>query len=83
MLEPEEKAYCRALLALKRKDYRSAVDHFRQAAPRFRQDREFVLLRETTRLLLAVKEERKRISTRQDAVTKETFSHGQEDLVRG
>jgi hypothetical protein len=55
MLSQAEKAYCRALLALKRKDYTAASDHFREAAPHFGNDREFDLLRETTELLLAVK----------------------------
>ncbi len=56
MLRPEEKAYCQALLALKRKDYVGAMRYFDQAAPGFADSKEFNLYRETTRLLLVVKD---------------------------
>ena len=55
MLNPGEKAYCRALLALKNKDYRLAADEFEKAAPHFKHDREFNLIMETNRVLVAVK----------------------------
>ncbi|MEA2030301.1 MAG: hypothetical protein U9N55_01730 [candidate division Zixibacteria bacterium] len=57
MLNPSEKAYCLALLALKHKDYRIASDHFNKAASGFKADKEFNLYRKTTQLLLAVKQE--------------------------
>ncbi|MEW5994252.1 MAG: hypothetical protein AB1744_07640 [Candidatus Zixiibacteriota bacterium] len=57
MLKPEEKAYCEALVALKRKKYEVAAEQFHKAAPLFEENREFNLLRETTGLLLAVREE--------------------------
>ena len=57
MLKSAEKAYCLALQALKRREYRTAVDHFDQAAPGFENNSEFDLLREATRLLVAVQKE--------------------------
>lgn len=57
MLKAAEKAYCLALEALKRRDYRQADQLFEQAAGFFADNQEFRLLRETTRLLVAVKEE--------------------------
>lgn len=57
MLSSAEKAYCLALTALKEKDYRAAIVQFDRAAEEFGTDKEFTLLRESTRLLVAVKEE--------------------------
>lgn len=57
MLSPAEKAYCQALLALKRKEYQEALAEFVKAADAFKASTEFNLLWETTRLLVAVKEE--------------------------
>ncbi len=57
MLNPAEKAYLHALQLLKRRDYRRAVEYFDQAAPFFSENKEFSLLRETTTLLVAVREE--------------------------
>ena len=56
MLEPSEKAYCLALDALARKQYREAKRYFDAAAPQFVDNREFGLLRQSTRLLCEVKE---------------------------
>ncbi len=57
MLNPAEKAYLEALQSLKRSEYRRAAHYFDQAAPFFAENQEFILLRETTSLLVAVKEE--------------------------
>ena len=57
MLKAAEKAYCLALEALKRRDYRQADQMLQQASGFFADNEEFRLLRETTRLLVAVKEE--------------------------
>ena len=61
MLDQEEKAYCLALLALKDKDYPAASGHFNGVASHFKDNWEFNLLSQTTELLLAVKEERKKL----------------------
>jgi hypothetical protein len=55
MLSPGEKAYSRALIALKEKRYEDAVVEFEKAAPEFGSHKEFNLFRETTRLLLSVR----------------------------
>jgi len=77
MLESSEKAYCLALDALKQKDYIAAAGHFDRAAPHFRNDKEFCLFRESTRLLVDV---RKRLSTLENADNRieieEIFSNG-------
>lgn len=78
MLQAAEKAYCEALLALKRKDYRAAGEFFEQAAPDFAQDKEFCLLRETTRLLLVVKQKLGKYENEDTIVIEEAFSNGQE-----
>ncbi len=61
MLNAGEKAFCQALVALKARDYQRATDYFDQAAPFFPGNQEFVLLKETTALLCAVKEELRQI----------------------
>jgi hypothetical protein len=76
MLNASEKAYCEALQALKRKDYQAATSHFDAAADYFKNNREFTLLRETTRLLLAVRRERQRWESADRIEIEEVFSHG-------
>ena len=63
MLNPAEKAYFHALQSLKRHDYAQAAHYFNQAAPFFAENQEFILLRETTTLLVAVKEELQELET--------------------
>lgn len=57
MLSDAEKAYYDGLVALEHKDYRSAADLFEKAAVQFAANPEFVLVWESIRLLLRVKEE--------------------------
>jgi hypothetical protein len=83
MLKPEEKAYCRALLALKQRDYRAALGFFDQAAPGFADNREFQLYRETTRLLLTVKHKLAELKNEDTVNIKEAVSHGQKTELRG
>jgi len=73
MLSAPEKAYCLALKALKDKDYRTALGQFDRAADGFVDDKEFVLLRESTRLLVSVQEELagSKTVTTDEPVTKE------------
>jgi|WetSurMetagenome_2_1015567.scaffolds.fasta_scaffold1547202_2 hypothetical protein len=84
MLTSAEKAYCLALLALKHKEFRKAVDLFEEAAPGFENNQEFNLLWETTRLLVAVRDE---LKTREGGIEEriqieEVYSYGQEDELR-
>lgn len=76
MLNPSEKAYCQALLALKKKDYRAAQVMFDKAAADFRNNREFNILRETTALLIEVKKEIGSSPDSDRLEIKETFSNG-------
>ena len=76
MLNPSEKAYCQALLALRRKEYQHAAEQFETAVPFFRKDEEFNLLRETTRLLLTVKEELARLEKQNELQIEEVFTDG-------
>ena len=76
MLSPSEKAYCRALLALKDKDYQSAQVMFDEAAPDFGDNREFNLMREVTALLIEVKKEIGGLPDSDRLEIKEVFSNG-------
>ncbi len=76
MLSPSEKAYCRALLALKDKDYLSARTLFDEAAPGFKDSREFNLMREATALLIEVKKEIGGLPDSDRLEIKEVFSNG-------
>lgn len=80
MLEPSEKAYFRALRALEEKQYRQAAGYFDQAAEFFDGNQEFNLLRETTRLLVELKQALA-VAEKTDEDTliiEETFTDGQE-----
>lgn len=77
MLNPSEKAYCQALLALRRKDWRRAHEHFETAAPEIRNNPEFTLLKESTALLLAVQDEIARLEqSGEELQVEEVFSNG-------
>jgi len=80
MLEPSEKAYFRALRALEKKQYQQAAGYFDQAAEFFDGNQEFNLLRETTRLLVELKQALA-VAEKTDEDTliiEETFTDGQE-----
>ena len=78
MLNASEKAYCLALQALSHKKYRQAADHFDKAAPFFSDNKEFVLMNETTHLLLAVKKELATLENEDNVlVIEEVFTDGQ------
>lgn len=57
MVFDSDEAYYKALLALKSRDYRKAAGYLKSAENQFADSLEFRILLETTRLLLAVKEE--------------------------
>lgn len=71
-----EKAFIQALLALKRKEYGSASEYFDKAAPYFKGNKEFRLLRETNRLLLVIKKELKNPGVENRIDIEEMFSNG-------
>lgn len=84
MLDLSEKAYVMALRSLKQRDYGTAVTYFDQAAGRFANDKEFSLLRETTRVLVAVKNELADVRAKNDneSIIEEVFD-GQETDFSG
>ena len=82
MLNQAEKEYCRALLSLKDKDYAAASDHFHRAAQQFATDREFSLLKETTDLLLVVRQQRVQLDAEDKIEVEEVIPYGQEDELR-
>ena len=80
MLEPSEKAYYRALRALENKQYQQAVGYFDQAAGSFEGNQEFDLLRETTGLMVELKQA---LATAENVdedalIIEEMFTDGQE-----
>lgn len=84
MLNPSEKAYCLALQALKQRRYTEAVAYFERAAGYFENNREFSLLRETTRLLVALKRELATLENDEETlIIEETFSDGQKTNLPG
>ncbi len=76
MLNSGERDYYAALLALKRKDYSSASEHFKKAAPFFEHDKEFRLYSESTFLMLAVKQELARRRQEDSLEIEEVFTNG-------
>jgi hypothetical protein len=83
MLEPTEKAYYRALRALENKQYQQAVGYFDQAAGLFEGNQEFDLLRETTGLMVELKQalataEKTDKADEETLIIEETFTDGQE-----
>lgn len=83
MLEPHEKAYLKALQALRDKQYHQAAGFFDQAAEFFADNQEFCLLRETTRLLLEVKKEIAAAEGYENdaLMIEEVFTDGQETIL--
>lgn len=80
-LSAHEKAYCLALAALSQRKYRQAVDHFDKAAPFFAGNKEFILLSESTHLLVAVKKELTELENKKNAmVITEVFTDGQKTI---
>lgn len=76
MLNDSEKTYFQALLALKRKDYRSAAEWFERARPFYKDNKEFQLLAETNRLLLAVKKRLNRPEPETSLEIEEMYTDG-------
>ena len=74
MLHPAEKAYCLALLALRKKDLRTAAAQFERAGDYFSSDKEFNILKETTSLSLAIKAEIGRYEHEEEFVTEEILN---------
>ncbi len=76
MLSDGEKAYCAALMALKQKDFKTASEHFEQAAPYFKNNKEFKLYYETTQLLVEVKQALGNLEVDDKIEIEEIFTNG-------
>jgi hypothetical protein len=63
-------------MAVRQKEYLRASEQFDRAAAYFRQDEEFGILRESTRLLLEVKKELARLGKENELQIEEVFSDG-------
>jgi hypothetical protein len=81
MLSNAEKAYMRALLALKKRDYATASGFFRSAENQFAESADFRILKETTELLLAVKEDIFELENSRIQI-EEIINHGKETEFR-
>jgi len=71
-----DKAYTSALIALKQKDYTSASKFFQEAAPYYKDDKEFKLYFETTQLLIEVKKTLGKLEDDEKLEIEEIFTNG-------
>jgi len=78
MSEASDRAFREALTALRERRFDQAAGFFREAASGLDGDADYLLMAETTNLLLAVKEEIARQSGLQDETIEieEMFTHG-------
>ncbi len=82
MLSVEEKAFCRALEALKRRDFDGAVTEFDACGGRFDENKSIRIMAEATRLIVALRQEYERKQKIQNDI-KEAINHGKEAIIRG
>jgi hypothetical protein len=82
MLNNVDKAYFRALQALRDKDYRAAAGFLKSAENQFADKPELRILREMTELLLAVKDEIFELENETIEI-EEILINGQETEFRG
>ncbi|MEW5923567.1 MAG: hypothetical protein AB1746_06230 [Candidatus Zixiibacteriota bacterium] len=82
MLNDADKAYYRALQALKEKDYRAAAGFLKNAENQFAEKPEIRILSEATELLLAVKDEIYELENETIEI-EEILINGQETEFRG
>jgi hypothetical protein len=75
VLTPQEKAYCRGLAALQRKDFIAADREFGAGEEQTPGHSQFTILREATRLLAYVLAEKKRLAEIENSI-QETIHHG-------
>ena len=82
MLSDADKAYYRALQALRDKDYRAAAGFLKYAENQFADMPELCILRESTELLLSVKDEIYELENETIEI-EEILINGQETEFRG
>jgi hypothetical protein len=82
MLSREEKAYCRALEALQKKDYITADKEFGNCDSLFAESRGYKIISEATRLLVQLQKEKEQLSNIETEI-EEAVCHGEETVVCG
>lgn len=82
MLTQEEKAYCRALEALKKKDYITADKEFGNCGAMFGESRGFQLISEATGMLVQLHKEKAKLLKIQTEI-EEAVCHGKETVICG
>jgi hypothetical protein len=82
MLSFEEKAYCRALEALRNKDYISADKEFEASGDEFSGSRGLKIIKEATKLMALLRNEKLNFEKTRNEI-KENLSHGEKTVVFG
>jgi hypothetical protein len=80
VLTPQEKAYCRGLEALRRRDFIAADKEFAACGEQNTGRDRFSILIEATRLLAYIRMEKERLAKMENTL-QETIHHGQETIV--
>lgn len=82
MLSPEEKSYCRALEALRKKDYITADKEFKACRSLFTGSKRVKIISEATRILVVLQEEKQKQKINEERI-QEAISHGEKAIVCG
>ena len=80
MLSPEEKAYCRGLEALKKKDYAAADKEFETCREQYGHSQGFMIIAEAAHLLTRLRQEKEPTEIKENDI-KENSSYGEETIV--
>ncbi|MEE9442822.1 MAG: hypothetical protein V3V99_09175 [candidate division Zixibacteria bacterium] len=82
MLSFEEKAYCRALGALRNKDYISADKEFEASGNNFSGSQGLKIIKEATKLMAVLRIEKLKLEKTEIAI-EENLSHGEKAVICG
>jgi outer membrane protein assembly factor BamD (BamD/ComL family) len=81
-LNKEEKAYCRALEALRKKDYTTADKEFKICGQQYGKNQGFNIISQATKLLAYLRQRDGKL-TKLETEIKESGTHGEETIVCG
>jgi len=82
MLSSEEKAYCRALEALRKKDYITADIEFDAAIQLYRESSGFRIMAQAAKILAELEQREKQLQITKETIIEETVTHGEETVIR-
>jgi len=82
MLTEEEKSYCRALEALRKKDYLAADTELKRCGRYLAQSRGLRIIAEAVAMLVRLEREKKKL-TKNETEIEEAVCHGEETVVCG